>query len=70
MEGDEFQQLLRAASEEHERTRELLVAHGGPGSADAASREAAGPEQALATSSLLEARLVWIFGSPAPGARG
>jgi hypothetical protein len=47
VEPDELQQLLRAAAEEHRRTRELLEAHRGPGG--------------------LEARLVWIFGSPRSG---
>jgi Sulfotransferase family len=69
VERDELQQLLRAASEEHERTRELLGAHGGAAGlpADAVSGETASPEPARVASSLLEARLVWIFGSPRSG---
>jgi hypothetical protein len=68
-ERDELQQLLRAASEEHERTRELLGAHRGPGGlpADGRSRGTASPGPAPVVSSLLEARLVWIFGSPRSG---
>jgi hypothetical protein len=69
VERDELQQLLRAASEEHERTRELLGAHRRPGGppADARSRGTASPGPAPVASSLLEARLVWIFGSPRSG---
>jgi hypothetical protein len=70
VERDELQQLLRAASEEHERTRELLGARRGPGGLPAAaarSLDAASPEPAPVASSELEARLVWILGSPRSG---
>lgn len=66
MERDDFQQLLRAASEEHERTRELLGPHGGP-PADGPSPETAGQESAPIVSSELEASLVWMLGSPRSG---
>ena len=69
MERDELQQLLRAATEEHERTRELLGSHSGRGAppADARSRPTASPQPAGLAPSLLEARLVWILGSPRSG---
>jgi Sulfotransferase family len=69
VERDELQQLLRTASEEHERTRELLGPQRGPGGwpADAQSRQTGSPVPAPVASSLLEARLVWILGSPRSG---
>jgi hypothetical protein len=69
VEPDELQQLLRAASEEHERTSELLAAHRGPGGPAAAvrSRDTGSPEPARLAASELEARLVWILGSPRSG---
>jgi hypothetical protein len=69
MTPDELQQLLRRASEEHERTCELLGPDRGFGAAPAngPSLEAAPSVAGPAASSLLEARVVWILGSPRSG---
>jgi hypothetical protein len=64
--SDDIQDVLRAANEEHERTRQLL-ADGGmaatPGGAPQASLVATDG----AALGELEAKLVWVFGSPRSG---
>ena len=69
MKRDELQELLGAASREHERARGLLGAQGGSGGLAAAARslDAAGLGAAPVAASELEGMLVWILGSPRSG---
>lgn len=61
------QEVLRAAREEHEITRELLADGGRPGGAPARAARAPLPASTDAELRELEERLVWIFGSPRSG---
>jgi Sulfotransferase family len=68
MQRDGLEELLEAASDEHEQSRELLEATGGSrASTSATSQEAAVVDMASGAAGALEERLVWIFGSPRSG---
>ena len=69
MQEDGLEDLLQAAGEEHDRTRELLEADAGPRGAGAttASNDAASPDLTSGAAGALEEKLVWMFGSPRSG---
>jgi hypothetical protein len=65
--SDDVDEVLRAANEEHDRTRRLLAEGGMPATSSGRAPRASLAATLGAALDELEAKLVWVFGSPRSG---